>query len=440
MSTVKDVARLISQRTSMNRAEAEGFSAAFFETIKEGLVADGQVKVKGLGTFKIQTMKQRESINVNTGERVIIDSHDRIVFTPDASMRDAVNKPFSHFETVVLNDGVEFEDINEEDNDDTVSTQPSSIEPIPAESTTPEPIQTEPTSEEPASEEPISVHGPVAEENPVEYSEPEGTDVTNDVIMPASNDANNLEEETKSSNEDTNVEQETEKETSVEMEHEKENVPVTPTEDNINSSTADDDEEEEDEEECKPTSTFLLKHIAYCLIIFIVGFFIGRYTSDLSICITSNSKSSEKVATEKVTKTTDTAKQAVAQPVAVKDTTAKKDAQPQQTSSEVAPATAENEKKDAATAKPQDNTAVDEYAKYDADPRIRTGAYRIIGVEKTIKVSKGQTAAQISRYYLGEGMDCYFEALNGKDLKAGQMVKIPKLKTKKALRKQNSVK
>lgn len=422
MSTVKDVARLISQRTSMNRAEAEGFSAAFFETIKEGLVADGQVKVKGLGTFKIQTMKQRESINVNTGERVIIDSHDRIVFTPDASMRDAVNKPFSHFETVVLNDGVEFEDINEEDNDDTVSAQPSSIEPIPAESTTPEPIQTEPTSAEQ-----ISV-------------EPEGTDVTNDDIMPASNDANNLEEETKSSNEDTTVEQETEKETSVEMEHEKDNVPVTPTEDNINSSTADDDEEEEDEEECKPISTFLLKHIAYCLIIFIVGFFIGRYTSDLSICITSNSKSSEKVATEKVIKTTDTAKQAVAQPVAVKDTTAKKDAQPQQTSSEVAPATAENEKKDAATTKPQDNTAVDEYAKYDADPRIRTGAYRIIGVEKTVKVSKGQTAAQISRYYLGEGMDCYFEALNGKDLKAGQMVKIPKLKTKKALRKQNSVK
>ena len=109
MSTMKDLARIVADRHDMELQESEQFVSNMFDVIIQTLTADDQVKVKGLGTFKIQTVRERASININTGEKVIINSHDRITFTPDTAMRNSVNKPFAHFETVPLNDGVVFD-------------------------------------------------------------------------------------------------------------------------------------------------------------------------------------------------------------------------------------------------------------------------------------------------------------------------------------------
>ena len=111
------IADAVAKKHKITVKEAEKFVSAMFDVVNEGLKNDKLVKVKGLGTFKVQAVKPRESVNVNTGERVLIEGHDKVSFTPDASMKELVNKPFAQFETVVLNDGVDFTDIdNKSDN------------------------------------------------------------------------------------------------------------------------------------------------------------------------------------------------------------------------------------------------------------------------------------------------------------------------------------
>ena len=113
MSNIKDLAKIVADRYDMHQQDAEKFMDDMFSLIRSALINDEQVKIKGLGTFKVQTVKERASVNVNTGEKVMINSHDRISFTPDATMRDSVNKPFAHFVTVPLNEGVVFDDIDD---------------------------------------------------------------------------------------------------------------------------------------------------------------------------------------------------------------------------------------------------------------------------------------------------------------------------------------
>ena len=146
MSTLKDLARIMAERNDMQRTESEQFVITMFDVLKEALAEEGQIKIKGLGTFKVQTMKERASVNINTGEKVIIDSHERVTFTPDTSMRDSVNKPFAHFDTVVLNEGVFFDDIDAEN--DKTSPEPVVQE---AEKTFVEKKETTPLPEEPPS-------------------------------------------------------------------------------------------------------------------------------------------------------------------------------------------------------------------------------------------------------------------------------------------------
>ena len=118
MLTIKDIVELLVQKHQLDAHSAEVFMNAVVETIHEGLKNDRVVKIKGFGTFKLTAVRERESINVNTGERVVISSHDKVSFTPDAVMRDLVNKPFAQFDTVVLADGVDFEDMPDMDADD----------------------------------------------------------------------------------------------------------------------------------------------------------------------------------------------------------------------------------------------------------------------------------------------------------------------------------
>ena len=108
---IQDIARVLMEKNGLEQHEAEKFAASMFNVIREGLESDQQVKVRGLGTFKIIEVEARESVSVSTGARVLIAGHDKITFMPDATMKELVNKPFSQFETVILNEGVDFEDM-----------------------------------------------------------------------------------------------------------------------------------------------------------------------------------------------------------------------------------------------------------------------------------------------------------------------------------------
>ena len=113
-TSIKELALSLSEKHDLNKADAERFVASIFEVINDGLEDDKLVKVKGLGAFKIIGVAARKSVDVNTGEPIVIEGRNKISFTPDASMRDDVNKPFSQFETVVINDGVDFSSIDNE--------------------------------------------------------------------------------------------------------------------------------------------------------------------------------------------------------------------------------------------------------------------------------------------------------------------------------------
>ena len=108
--SILEIAAVLTAKSGLKKKDAERFANAIFEVVKDGLATDRLVKIKGLGTFKVIDIESRESVNVNTGERVVIEGHGKVTFTPDATMKVLVNKPFSQFETVVLNEGVEFDD------------------------------------------------------------------------------------------------------------------------------------------------------------------------------------------------------------------------------------------------------------------------------------------------------------------------------------------
>ena len=190
--TLQDLINLFSEKQGMNKKDAEVFVRTMFELIEEALATEKYIKIKGLGTFKLTEVDSRESVNVNTGERIEIQGHTKISFTPDATMKELINKPFSHFETVVLNEGVELEDtpvetseeiVQEEIISETILTeeptimeepQPEPLVETPIEEGTivEEPTVEEQTIEEPISEEPIEeetiVEEPIVEESTIE--------------------------------------------------------------------------------------------------------------------------------------------------------------------------------------------------------------------------------------------------------------------------------
>ena len=140
--TIQDIANSLKEKQGLTKKEAELFVKSMFDIMKDALASDKYVKVKGLGNFKLTEVESRESINVNTGERFEIQGHTKISFTPDTTLKEQINKPFSHFETVILNDGVDFED-------------------MPTETIDPQPIETEEVTKEQEVVQPIEVAQPV---------------------------------------------------------------------------------------------------------------------------------------------------------------------------------------------------------------------------------------------------------------------------------------
>ena len=376
-----ELADMLAQKAGISKREAQQFLTDFVETIQDGVNNDKLVKIKGLGTFKVIDVDARESVNVNTGERVTIDSHQKLTFTPDAAMKELVNKPFSQFETVVLNDGVEFDD------------EPEVEEPAIAEET-PEPV-VEPTPE--SEPEPVVVPEPEPEPTIVPEPEPEPVVVPEPEPEPV-------------------VVPEPEPEPVVVPEPEPEPEPMPEPEPEADPAPVEEEVAEEAEE--KSASywwLWLLIAIIACVISFAGGYLYGRHM-EMQELFAEDAPA-------------DTAAVQAAPVVEVKDTATVDTMQVKPEAEEQA------EVKEPEVKQPEPEP---EWKKYEAmDVRVRTGAYGIVGTDRMEKVRPGDTMKRIARRTLGEGMECYIEVYNNmttSDLKEGQEVKIPKLKLKKFLR------
>lgn len=380
--TIQDIAKTLIERNGLSKKEASAFVNAMFDIIKQALERDRIVKVKGFGTFKIIDVDARESVNVNTGERVLIEGHDKITFIPDSLMKELVNKPFSQFETVVLKDGVDFEDVSSAplvEFGDSINLKPVILgEPKPE--PTPEPLpEPEPSLEsgtEPVSE-PKSTPGP----EPVK-EEPIGVDPVDE--GPAAD---------KSSEEET----------------------------------IEDEGLLYDDEESSNGKKWLIALIA-CLLGFIAGYLIGNYFPF------SKFTSPSEVKVEKVDKAKSVKKAVItpSNPV-VKAEAPKTEVKPDTLVSEVKPVAPQKEETKPVETKPASASEFDKYAAMDA--RVRTGAYKIVGTDRVVTVKEGENLIKIARRVLGPDMECYLEVYNGlkasSQLKVGQEIKVPKLQLKK---------
>ena len=436
------IAEAIAGKHGLTQKDAEQFVATFFDLINEALHEEKMVKVKGLGTFKVIDVRERESINVNTGERVVIESHGKISFTPDPIMRDLVNKPFAQFETVMLNDDVDIEELNAVSVDEEpltiVDEQPQEVEEEPnVAAAGPEVVDEQPLMNEDQSqeetvpqlqevEEPIvDVVGQTVEEEPEQAVEEEPEQV--------------VEEEPEQVEEELPVEAEEQPQQAMETEAALMPVEASPVDDEPQpeeeSSPVEEEpsaaQDEDDEEEEKPSSFFerhetlllTLSHLFVAAIALAIGYIIGMQHVDTD----------RPVVQETVVDSTARVSKTVVKPAAkdsVKDSVKEK-AQPVKEDKHLLKE--EDVVNVPAAATPdQSATANDSKQLATANAMVKTGAYRIVGTAKTITVKKGDTMERLSRLYLGEGMSCYIQLHNGvAEVSEGMRLKIPKLELKK---------
>ena len=436
------IAEAIAGKHGLSQKDAEQFVATFFDLINEALHEEKMVKVKGLGTFKVIDVRERESINVNTGERVVIESHGKISFTPDPIMRDLVNKPFAQFETVMLNDDVDIEELNAVSVDEEplaiVDEQPQEVE---EESNVaaagPEVVDEQPLMNEDQSqeetvpqlqevEEPIvDVVGQTVEEEPEQVVEEEPEQV--------------VEEELEQVEEELPVEAEEQPQQAMETEAALMPVEASPVDDEPQpeeeSSPVEEEplaaQDEDDEKEEKPSSFFerhetlllTLSHLFVAAIALTIGYIIGMQHFDTD----------RPVVQETVVDSTARVSKTVVKPAAkdsVKDTVKEKAQQVKGDKHLLKEEDVVNVP--AAATHDQSATANDSKQLATANAMVKTGAYRIVGTAKTITVKKGDTMERLSRLYLGEGMSCYIQLHNGvAEVSEGMRLKIPKLELKK---------
>ena len=407
--SIQSVAEILVEKATVTKKASVGFATAMFEVIQEGLDRDGIVKVKGLGTFKVIDVEDRESVNVNTGERVLISGHSKITFTPDTTMKELVNRPFSQFETVILNDGVSFEDMAAEQAAAEAEAFPESNAPI---------------------------------EKFFEGEESEKDTVKDNRIV---NEETVAQEETTASEEDAEtieftvteeVPTVTEEVTIPKEEKADEPVAIEPmmAESEINEPVV-------IETSTDKSVLWLLPFVVILLIgTTCAGYWYGRQSVIEEMAIQPEQQAL--VVEDAIAN--DTIEKGAVNPTAVVDTT---EVSTQQEVQEPVEPVKVEQPKPAEQPKPVDQpkkveqsqtSAFDQYEKMDS--RVRTGAYKIIGTAEVITVKPGQTLKRLSRTYLGEGMECYMEVYNGisvdTPLKVGQQIKIPKLITKKRLKQQ----
>ena len=431
--SITELASKLMEKHGLKRTEAELFIRQFVGVINDGLKNDKSVKVKGLGTFKVQAVSARKSVDVNTGEAIVIEGRDKISFTAEAVMRDLVNAPFAQFETVIVNDGVDFSEIDaKHEADNTEAKEPTpAVEPAPAvepeQTVEPAPVvEPEPTVEPaPAAEpEPTVESAPVAEPEPAvvepaPVAEPEQTVVEPTpvaepgpaVVEPA---------------------------------------PV------VEDSDSDTDELEAKSKSYKNTIIVLASSLACVVILAVVGFVYMFSQIEKRDNRIAHLETQTATLADRMMKTHMSPAPAANQPAAndeadnILATNEQKIEAAQKADKEnnlkTAEAKPEPKAKPKAATKPtaeakayaaKSSPSILSQSAYDKDPRVRTGAYVITGIANTVTVKAGQTMSSLSKTYLGPGMECYLEAVNGgnRELKAGEKIKIPALKTKKSLKK-----
>lgn len=421
--SISDIAKAVAAKNGISQANAEAFVTDFFNVINEGLHSDKAVKVRGLGTFKVIDVRERESVNVNTGERVTIEGHGKINFTPDPIIRDLVNKPFAKFDTVVLNEGVDIDELNKvndtDDNNDIDEEFNNDIN-EPSETLVEAEAEPEDTTVTPTSIIEENVVEPMSddielsttaenqpdtkvEETPTE--EPKNANIEN-VNNAVVNTESIL---TKKGNEATTI---------ISKTPEPQQTDVQTEEDN-----SDDNNTYEEEEE---NISFCSRHkkalITIGLLLTAIVFFAGGYLLGQNMASRPVFKTIKVYNIVKPKAKTDSTATA-AKPIETDSTTkvkqveAKEDAEENSKKSEnSAEITHKEDKAELTTAQRQ----------------VKTGAYTIIGTDQAITIKKGQTLKQVSKLYLGDGMECYIQVHNNvSDISEGMKIKIPKLKLKK---------
>ena len=421
--SITQLATILVKKNGISNDEALKFVTAIFDIVKEGLETDKLVKIKGFGTFKIIDVDPRESVNVNTGERVLINGHQKITFTPDSVMKEMVNRPFAQFETVVLNDGVDFSDIDKLSNiNENIDKQEETQEELQ------EIIQEEEEQKEEGKEE-------VHDITPQESSNNDDVVRNQTTISPTKELAETFTKETAEETSEKQIEELAEKP----IEETAEKLIEEPAEKLIEE-PAEDPIEDFDKEENSHNFTTILLSIASCLLLMAASAYIGylygieegrhqEKTSQISKYSTYLDKQNEELRTKRLAEEAKATKEAEK----TKNDTTKQTAKDNKTDT-----TTNNKPKENNKTKEDNND--DNFSKYDTmDARVRTGAYVIVGIDKYIIVREGQTVGKIAKALLGPGMSCYIEVLNGvtenEPLKEGTKIKIPKLRHKKAAKK-----
>ncbi len=571
MVRITDLAAAIAAKHHISQREAERFLTRMVEVMNNALRYDKQLKIKGLGTFKVASVSPRESVNIHTGERIVIEGREKISFTPDAVMRDWVNRPFAQFETVVVNDGVDFDDIDrkyqsemsaveenaesesaetdgiaaavapvlgviEPETVDAVQEEPQPIEivdeePQPIDIVEEEPMTEEVIEEEPEVEElaepeavevteettePEEVAEPDEVAEPEEVSEPEEVAEPEAVaqVVPLVSQVELADEPSESTNQIANIQKQ--EETSA-MNDETE-VKV----DEYGYPIVDREENKRLKEQLKKKTRLVRALVAALVALLLIGaggfWHMNNIIKEKSNRIdhlvaqikeehhgalahspagvrpadvqpgrpprqsadndrknaeqaaadhdrkvkeheialkaeelkhqeaikkaqearrVEEARQAEQIKKEMERRKAEDAKQAAAKAEAAKQAAAKAEAAKQAAAKAEAAKQAAAKKAAEAKAAAAKKTATTSNANYNDDPRVRTGAYVITGVSETVTVRAGQTLASISKAYLGPGMECYVEAINGgiKTVTAGQKIKIPALKVKQAAKK-----
>lgn len=550
--SLSDLAQRLAEKSGISLQDAELFIRKMFDVANEGLQSDKLVKMKWLGTFKVMAVKDRESVDVNTGERIIIEGRDKISFTPDNILKEIVNKPFAQFETVVVNDGVDFDEIDrkfenaeedgsvfdstlecvpdsenssvesfveqdssatsgvidflDEENDAPVSDemivigeelpQENVAEPEEKKPEVSEPVATEPEPAvfKPAVSEPVESESATSELETKESEVPAQSEVES-VVSDEENESTLTEEtpiaEKVPSGEDNSI---TETPIVEKVPSDKENFTETPIEEEASSDeeTPSSDEVTDKRHVVLPRSLVVAASVVFLAMIVGFGWFAFNYgkmaaqrdhlalqldnyqqiaTETKKKAPTKSASTQEEILRKKAiedsvrmaqaseaVKKAENAEQNMdaavdKQSIDVKSAEAKKnlevkkladaknlaDAKRQVDAKKLAETKKQQETKKLAEAKKKEEArkqtekhAAQASSKYDQDARVRTGAYRIIGVSEVVTAREGQTIKSLSQKYLGPGMECYVEALNGNSLlKPGQKVKIPKLELKK---------
>ena len=538
--SLSDLAQRLAEKSGISLQDAELFIRKMFDVANEGLQSDKLVKMKWLGTFKVMAVKDRESVDVNTGERIIIEGRDKISFTPDNILKEIVNKPFAQFETVVVNDGVDFDEIDrkfenaEEDgsvSDSTLECVPDSdnssldsfveqdssatsgvIDFLDEENAAPvsdemivigerlsqenvaEPEEKKPEGSESVATEPEPAVFKPAVSEPVESESATSELETKESEVPAQNEVESVvsdEENESTLTEETPIAEKvpSDEENSITEIPIVEEAPIE-VEASSDEETPSSDEETDKRHIVLPRSLVIAASVVFLAMIGGFGWFAFNYgkmaaqrdhlalqLDNYQQTLTEKKVPAKSALTQEeilrkkaiedsvrmaqaseAVKKAENAEQNMdatvdKQSIDVKSAEAKKnleakkladaknlaDAKRQVDAKKLAETKKQQETKKLAEAKKKEEArklaekhAAQASSKYDQDARVRTGAYRIIGVSEVVTAREGQTIKSLSQRYLGPGMECYVEALNGNSLlKPGQKVKIPKLELKK---------